>query len=153
MTHNVSFASLLSVSFVLVIAACESHTPAAPTTPSSASPFAPAAVPGGSLKKAPPIAARDAQGCPMDLPGTRASVVVLDDAVALDLITPGDVMELRRRVHALGDLAVTDVEHGARVTIAVTDASARHELATRVSAAAGDLNRGDCTRLSADWLR
>ena len=149
MNHHPSFAGLLSASFVLALAACESHTPAAPTT---VSPFAPAAV-HPKLVTSPPIAVKDAHGCPMDLPGARASVVELDDGVALDSITPGDVMELRRRVHALGDLVVSDLEHGARVTITEADADARRELASRVSDAVGDLNRGDCTRLSAGGLR
>jgi hypothetical protein len=146
MTHHASFASLLSVSFGLALAACESHVPAAPTTPPA--PFGPAAPAKNGLVNAPPVAVRDATGCPMNLPGARATVVELADGVALDLVTPGDVMELRRRVHALAALAVTDVDHGARVTIAAADASSRHDLAVRLALAAGELNEGNCARLA-----
>ena len=150
MTHRASFASVLSASFVLALAACEHHTPAAPTT---VSPFAPAAVPDTRPVRSPPIAdVRDAAGCPMDVPGTRASVVELDDGVALDLITPGDVLELRRRVRAQPALAVTDLDHGARVTVVTADADARHALTSRAAAAAGALNRGDCGAL-VSWVR
>jgi hypothetical protein len=150
MNQHPSFASLVCAFFSCSFLACESHTPAAPTTPS---PFAPSPATAKPVN-APPIArVEDAHGCPMDLPGARASVVELDDGVALDLTTPGDVMELRRRVRAIEDLALTDLEHGVRVTIAAGDPARRHALASRATGAAGELNRGDCTVLSASWLR
>ena len=52
------------------------------------------------------------QACPMQLEGTTRKLVKLDDAVAMDFTTTGDVDALRQRVEKMGQMHTDGGMHG-----------------------------------------
>jgi hypothetical protein len=51
--------------------------------------------------------------CPMEVPGTTASVADTEDGVAITFTTTGDVAELRQRVHGMAEMHEHMMQGGA----------------------------------------
>ena len=95
----------------------------------------------------------DGPGCPTVLHGARVAMTELDEGIALDFTTPGDVDALRTVVRRIGDSAATaDLDRGVRVTLAPVDPREYDELEVRARRAVFDLGHGDCSCLRGDWL-
>jgi hypothetical protein len=106
-----------------------------------------------SAPAARPIVVEESSRCPMDLRGAKVAMRELDGAIALDFTTPGDVRALRSSLRRLGDSAETsDLDGGARVTLAPVDPREYDELETRTRRAMFELSKGDCSCLGAGWL-
>jgi hypothetical protein len=107
----------------------------------------------GAAPRPNPIVVAESSRCPMDLRGARVSMRELDGAIALDFTTPGDVGALRTSLRRFGDSAETsDLDGGARVTLAPVDPREYDELETRARRAMFELGHGDCSCLGAGWL-
>ncbi len=128
----------------------------------SHSPAVHRAAPPPAAVAAAPVA--DADGCPMDVPGAKASITQVDGAVALCFMTTGDVLALRARVHQLGagtaDAAraadarakLEDLPNGVQVVFTPADPQQLDALRSLALKTATELNQGDCGSLAANGL-